>query len=48
MQDVKYLLNSHAHYDHCGGLAELKRVDTLKRLSTKLWPWTIGSAIPGC
>ena len=25
MRDVKYLLNSHAHYDHCGGLAELKR-----------------------
>ncbi|HLH04211.1 MAG TPA: subclass B3 metallo-beta-lactamase [Bryobacteraceae bacterium] len=23
--DVKYLLNSHAHYDHAGGLAELKR-----------------------
>jgi metallo-beta-lactamase class B len=25
MRDVKYLLNSHAHYDHCGGLAQLKR-----------------------
>ena len=25
MEDVKYLLNSHAHYDHAGGLAELKR-----------------------
>ena len=24
IQDVKILLNSHAHYDHCGGLAELK------------------------
>jgi metallo-beta-lactamase class B len=24
--DVKYLLNSHAHYDHAGGLAELKRL----------------------
>jgi metallo-beta-lactamase class B len=23
--DVKLLLNSHAHYDHCGGFAELKR-----------------------
>ncbi len=23
--DVKYLINSHAHYDHCGGLAALKR-----------------------
>jgi len=25
MTDVKYLLNSHAHYDHCGGLPELKK-----------------------
>ena len=24
--DVKYLLNSHAHFDHAGGLAELKQV----------------------
>lgn len=26
VRDVKYLLNSHAHYDHAGGLAELKRL----------------------
>jgi metallo-beta-lactamase class B len=25
LADVKYLLNSHAHYDHAGGLAALKR-----------------------
>ena len=25
LADVKVLLNSHAHYDHCGGFAELKR-----------------------
>jgi metallo-beta-lactamase class B len=25
LSDVKYLLNSHAHFDHAGGLAELKR-----------------------
>jgi metallo-beta-lactamase class B len=25
IEDVKLLLNSHAHYDHAGGLAELKR-----------------------
>lgn len=25
LSDVKYLLNSHAHYDHAGGLAELKK-----------------------
>lgn len=26
LADVKILLNSHAHYDHAGGLAELKRL----------------------
>jgi metallo-beta-lactamase class B len=26
LEDVKYLLNSHAHYDHAGGLAELLRL----------------------
>lgn len=26
LSDVKYLLNSHAHFDHAGGLAQLKRV----------------------
>lgn len=25
LKDVKFLLNSHAHYDHAGGLAELKK-----------------------
>jgi len=25
IKDVKFLLNSHAHYDHCGGLAQLKK-----------------------
>jgi metallo-beta-lactamase class B len=25
LQDVKILLNSHAHFDHCGGFAEFKR-----------------------
>jgi metallo-beta-lactamase class B len=24
MRDVKFVLNSHAHFDHCGGFAELK------------------------
>ncbi|HKP16242.1 MAG TPA: subclass B3 metallo-beta-lactamase [Gemmatimonadaceae bacterium] len=26
MRDVKLILNSHAHYDHAGGIAELQRV----------------------
>ena len=27
LKDVKILLNSHAHFDHSGGLAQLKRDD---------------------
>lgn len=30
LEDVKVLLNSHAHYDHAGGLAELKRLTGAK------------------
>lgn len=30
LSDVKILLNSHAHYDHAGGLAELKKVTRAK------------------
>lgn len=30
LSDVKILLNSHAHFDHAGGLAELKRVSGAK------------------
>src|ERR1700755_2610509 len=26
LADVKIILNSHAHYDHAGGIAELKRL----------------------
>jgi metallo-beta-lactamase class B len=26
IEDVKFLLNSHAHFDHAGGLAELKKI----------------------
>jgi metallo-beta-lactamase class B len=30
LKDVKILLNSHAHYDHAGGLAELRRMTGAK------------------
>jgi metallo-beta-lactamase class B len=30
LEDVKILLNSHAHYDHAGGLAELRRLTGAK------------------
>ena len=35
LRDVKYLLNSHAHYDHCGGLVELKRRSGATVVSSK-------------
>lgn len=34
MADVKILLNSHAHYDHAGGLAELKELTGAKLMAT--------------
>jgi metallo-beta-lactamase class B len=36
MQDVKILLNSHAHFDHCGGFAEFKRRTGAQIVASKL------------
>lgn len=30
LEDIKILLNNHAHYDHCGGLAEIKKLTNAK------------------
>ena len=30
LRDIKVIVNSHAHYDHCGGLAELKQASGAK------------------
>jgi metallo-beta-lactamase class B len=35
LHDVKFLLNSHAHYDHCGGLAELKRLSGAQMVASR-------------
>ena len=35
LTDVKFLLNSHAHYDHAGGLAELRKVTGAKFLASE-------------
>jgi metallo-beta-lactamase class B len=35
LTDVKFLLNSHAHYDHAGGLAELKKVTGARFLASE-------------
>jgi len=34
LEDVKILLNSHAHFDHCGGLAELKELTGARLLAS--------------
>ena len=36
MRDVKLLLNSHAHFDHCGGFAEMKRRTDATVIASKL------------
>jgi metallo-beta-lactamase class B len=35
LTDVKFVLNSHAHFDHAGGLAELKKVTGAKFLASE-------------
>ena len=35
MRDVKLLLNSHAHYDHDGGLSELKRASGAQMVASR-------------
>ena len=35
LSDIKYLLNSHAHYDHAGGLAELKKTTGAKFVASE-------------
>lgn len=35
IQDVKYILNSHAHYDHAGGIAALQRMSHATVLAGK-------------
>src|SRR5215471_12766086 len=35
-KDVKILLNSHAHFDHCGGFAEFKRQTGAQVVASKL------------
>jgi metallo-beta-lactamase class B len=35
IKDIKILLNSHAHYDHCGGLAELKKLSGAQMIASE-------------
>lgn len=49
VQDVKLILNSHAHWDHAGGIATLQRVSGA-RVAASPWSTTVlerGTSIPG-
>jgi metallo-beta-lactamase class B len=35
LKDVKFLLNSHAHFDHAGGLAELKKLSGARLVASE-------------
>lgn len=44
LQDVRFLLNSHAHYDHAGGLAALQRATGAQLV---LHPWSARAVAAG-
>jgi metallo-beta-lactamase class B len=46
LNDVKYLLNSHAHFDHAGGLAELKRLSGAQLIASKADSRTVNAGGP--
>jgi len=45
--DVKYLLNSHEHYDHVGGLAELQRLTGAQLVTSAAAAPVLNSGMPG-
>jgi metallo-beta-lactamase class B len=48
IEDVRYLLNSHAHVDHSGGLAELKARSGAKMVSSEGDRWALENGlVPG-
>jgi metallo-beta-lactamase class B len=44
IEDVKLILNSHVHFDHAGGIAELQRLSGAKVTAS---PWTAAVMIKG-
>ena len=49
MRDVKLIVNSHAHYDHAGGIAELQRASGARVLASA-WSARVmarGKSVPG-
>lgn len=48
VRDVKFLLNSHAHFDHSGGLAELKKMSGATLVSSEGDKWALETGlVPG-
>jgi metallo-beta-lactamase class B len=48
LKDVKYLLNSHAHFDHSGGLAALKKATGAKMVASDGDRWALEAGlVPG-
>ena len=45
--DVRYLLNSHEHYDHVGGLSELQRLTGARLLTSAAAAPVLNSGLPG-
>src|SRR5262245_34053461 len=39
LEDVRYLLNSHPHYDHAGGLHELKKLSGATMVASRDATW---------
>lgn len=47
LTDVKYLLHSHEHYDHVGGLAKLQRLTGAQLIASRAAAPVINSGTPG-
>ena len=47
LTDIKYLLNSHEHYDHAGGLAKLQRLTGAQLVASAGQAEVLRSGVPG-
>lgn len=45
--DVKYILNSHEHYDHAGGIAKLQRMSGAQLIASPAEAAVLDSGMPG-
>jgi metallo-beta-lactamase class B len=46
IEDVKYILNSHAHFDHAGGIAELQRLSGATVLAAPIGAQALAAGSP--